>query len=84
MGWFHGRDGHRPDEQRPSGVKGDAFALGLGRRVAKPEVAHRAQAAWQYMPEISVNKFSAFERFGAHRVAVGAILPAEADMGITH
>ena len=28
MGWFHGRDGHCPDEQWPSGVEGDALAFG--------------------------------------------------------
>lgn len=65
-------------------MKGDAFALGLGRRVAKPKIADRPQAAWQDVAKVSFHELRAFERLDTLGVAIGAVFPAEADMGITN
>jgi hypothetical protein len=50
-------------------VKGDAFALGLGRRVAKPEIANRPQAAWQDVAKVSLHELRAFERLDTLGIA---------------
>lgn len=82
MGWFFGCDRHRADDQRPSGVEGDAFALDPGRRMAESIMADRPQSAWQDMAQIAVDELRAFDGLDARGVAVGAVLPAEAHMGL--
>ena len=82
MGWLCGRDGQRADEQRPAGVEGDALAFGFGRGVAEAVVTDRPQAARQDVAQIALDELRAFDRLDALGVAVGAVLPAEADMGV--
>jgi hypothetical protein len=38
MGWLYGCDGQCADEQRPSGVEGDALAFDFGGGVAEAVV----------------------------------------------
>jgi hypothetical protein len=82
MGWFCGRTSNRTDEQRAAGVEGDAFAFGFGGGVAEAVVTDGSQAARQDVAEVAFDELGAFQRFDALGVAVGAVLPAEADMGV--
>ena len=63
-------------------MEGDAFALDLGRRMTKSEVAHRPHAAGENVAKIAFHKLVAFESLHALDTTVGAVFPTEADMGV--
>jgi hypothetical protein len=71
-----------PDEQGPAGVEGDALAFLLRCGMAESIVPHRPQTTRQDVAQVAFDKLSAWDRVGAHGVAVGAVLVAEADVGI--
>ena len=79
---FFGSGGKFADVEGASSVEGDALAFDLGGGMAKPEIPHRTQSAWQDMAQISSNKFRAFDRIDVLRVAVGTVFPPETDVGI--
>ena len=80
--WRGEDDGCGADEQGPSGVEGDSFALGLGSGVVKSIVAHRAQAARQDVAQVALDELPAFDRLGASGIAMGAVFLTETDMGV--
>ena len=82
MGRLCGRDGRRADEQGPPGVEGDALAFDFGRGMAEAVVAHRPHAARQDVAQVAFDELRAFDGLDALGIAVGAVLPAEADMGV--
>lgn len=83
MGWLlRGEDDCRADEQGPAGVEGDALALGLGGGVVESMVAHGAQAARQDVAQVAFDELRAFDRLDARGIAVGAVFPTEADVGV--
>lgn len=82
MGRLGRREVRRAGKQRPAGVEGDALALCPGGGMAVAVVAHRPQPARQDVAQVSGDEFAAFDRLGARSVAVGAVFPAEGDMGV--
>ena len=84
MGWLCRREGCRADEQGASGMEGDTLALCLGCGMAKSVVAHCAQAARQDVTQVAFDKLPSFHRVDARGIALGAILPAETDVGISY
>lgn len=49
----------RSDQQGASRVEGDAFPFGLGCGVAEAVVAHRTQAAWQDVAQVTLDELAA-------------------------
>ena len=70
--------------QWATGMKGNAFPLRAGGRVAKAEVADGLESLGKDMSQVALYKLLSWEGLGAEDMAMGAVLPGEGDVGVTH
>jgi hypothetical protein len=86
-GWF-GRQGRgfigAATEERPAGVKGDAFAFGAGGGMTEAKMPHGLESPGQDMSQVTPHKLHALHRLGLLNTPVLTIFPGEGDMGISH
>jgi hypothetical protein len=67
-----------------AGVKGDAFAFGLGRGMTVAEMTDGLESPGQDMSQVTPHKLHALHRLGLLNTPVLTIFPGEGDMGISH
>jgi len=70
------------DAQRKAGVKGDAFTLSFGRRMAEAVMAHGLESGGQHMVQVTPDELHSADRVGLHEVPMSAVFPAERDLGV--
>ena len=69
------------DEEGAPGVEGNTLAFVFGSGVAVAVVAHGSHAAGQDVAQVAFGKFGSGDGVGFFCVAVGAVFPAEGDVG---
>jgi len=62
-------------QQRPAGMKGDAFPSGFGRGMTVAEMPQGLESPGQNMSQVTPNKLHALDRFGLLNASMLTILP---------